>query len=541
MAHKLNEAERQHIVWLRDALTSHFPPAKRSAAPGLASALVRLAGQTISKKELEEILDKYEANVPELKSCVINIALKKTSNSSYALKDMSEDVQKDPKKSKDSKSKTTDKPKIPQKAISQDAKPQKKTEAHPETEKTDKADPSKSIQSAADASEKDKKSDAPQNAQGKMKDNTLAVFAEKVKTPLVHEGPKRVHHVIEHQKSEASVKEHETKTKSSHTQQHKWATQRTITTRNAQKAPKVSEKKSPEIKQDLPPLPEPRDLRKIPRVRRGGETEDEIRKKIIQLDKRFWMNGWLLAHPKAYTLFEKEIMAIDVALKAGEIPSHLSRRQLAYKLDGDEKFFEYNSDGFRLLRALGMEDLIQHRPLPKTDLIYHAPRRRKHMQVLVTENLDPYLDVRDLMYEEGKTTILGEHIHAVVLGGGSPVLEHNRLQLLLDTLGAEKIDLLYWGDIDRAGVNLMARLQDVLGDSYKVKPFASAYTLMVDKAIERFPKPEDNERTKQINIEEVDPTLLCSALNKKESNYVREVLEDCALIPQEIITKDDLK
>ena len=87
----------------------------------------------------------------------------------------------------------------------------------------------------------------------------------------------------------------------------------------------------------------------------------------------------------------------------------------------------------------------------------------------------------------------------------------------------------------------MARLQDVLGDSYKVKPFASAYTLMVDKAIERFPKPEDNERTKQINIEEVDPTLLCSALNKKESNYVREVLEDCALIPQEIITKDDLK
>ena len=203
-------------------------------------------------------------------------------------------------------------------------------------------------------------------------------------------------------------------------------------------APK--EEEAPAVKRPLPPKPShSRDLRKIPYVRRGGETDAEIRQKIVQLDERFWMNGWLLSHPKAYTLFEHEIETMNSILQDGMLPGDITRRQLAYQMGGDEKFFEYGSDGFRLLRALGMEDIIRHRPLPKSDLVYHAPRRRKHMRVLVTENLDPYLDVHDLMYEDGRTTILGERIHAVVLGGGTPIIEHNRLSLLLDTLGADTI------------------------------------------------------------------------------------------------------
>ena len=203
-------------------------------------------------------------------------------------------------------------------------------------------------------------------------------------------------------------------------------------------APK--EEEAPAVKRPLPPKPShSRDLRKIPYVRRGGETDAEIRQKIVQLDERFWMNGWLLSHPKAYTLFEHEIETMNSILQDGMLPGDITRRQLAYQMGGDEKFFEYGSDGFRLLRALGLEDIIRHRPLPKSDLVYHAPRRRKHMRVLVTENLDPYLDVHDLMYEDGRTTILGERIHAVVLGGGTPIIEHNRLSLLLDTLGADTI------------------------------------------------------------------------------------------------------
>lgn len=284
----------------------------------------------------------------------------------------------------------------------------------------------------------------------------------------------------------------------------------------------------------------PMQLSEVPYVRRGGPAETEVRAKILELDQRFWMNGWLLSHPGAYTLFERQLTAINDALVNGALPGDITRRQLAYQMGGDEKFFEYGSDGHKLLRAMGMEDVIRHRPMPKPDLLYHAPRRRKHMRVLVTENLDPWLDVHDLMYEEGRTTILGERIHAVVLGGGTPILEHNRLALLLDTLGADSVEVLYWGDIDRAGIDIMVRLRDVLGEHYPFAPFAPAYQLMIDKAMERYPDPADNEQTCQVNLGMPDMSLMCEGLTDEATAYARSVVEGCRLIPQEILTRRDL-
>lgn len=281
-------------------------------------------------------------------------------------------------------------------------------------------------------------------------------------------------------------------------------------------------------------------LDQVPYIRRGGQTEADLRARIVQLDQRFWMNGWLLSHPGAFELYEKELLALNEFLVSGTVIGDITRRQLAYQMGGDEKFFEYGSDGFRLLRSMGVEDLIRHRPLPKPDLLYHAPRRRKHMRVLVTENLDPWLDVRDLMYEEGVSQILGERIHAVVLGGGMPVLEPNRLHLLLDTLGADSYDVLYWGDIDRAGLDILLKLQALLDGKFEVKAFTPAYQLMCDRAMARFPEPGDNEKTGQINLEVGDTSVICDGLTPEAAAYAKAVIDGCCLIPQEILTKRDL-
>ena len=288
------------------------------------------------------------------------------------------------------------------------------------------------------------------------------------------------------------------------------------------------------------PKQQGKSLDRVPYIRRGGQAEADLRARIVQLDQRFWMNGWLLSHPGAFELYEKELLALNEFLVSGTVIGDITRRQLAYQMGGDEKFFEYGSDGFRLLRSMGVEDLIRHRPLPKPDLLYHAPRRRKHMRVLVTENLDPWLDVRDLMYEEGVSQILGERIHAVVLGGGMPVLEPNRLHLLLDTLGADSYDVLYWGDIDRAGLDILLKLQALLDGKFEVKPFTPAYQLMCDRAMARFPEPGDNEKTGQINLEVGDTSVICDGLTPEAAAYARSVIEDCCLIPQEILTKRDL-
>ncbi|MDO4850106.1 MAG: DUF2220 family protein [Coriobacteriia bacterium] len=281
-------------------------------------------------------------------------------------------------------------------------------------------------------------------------------------------------------------------------------------------------------------------LAEVPYIRRGGQTEADLRARIVQLDQRFWMNGWLLSHPGAFQLYEKELLALNEFLVSGTMIGDVTRRQLAYQMGGDEKFFEYGSDGFKLLRSMGVEDLIRHRPMPKADLVFHAPRRRKHMRVLVTENLDPWLDVHDLMYEDGVSQILGERIHAVVLGGGMPVLEQNRLHLLLDTLGADSYEVLYWGDIDRAGLDILIKLRALLDGKFEVKPFVPAYQLMCDRAMARFPDPADNEKTGQINIEVGDTSVICDGLTGEAAAYAKAVIEGCALIPQEILTKRDL-
>lgn len=281
-------------------------------------------------------------------------------------------------------------------------------------------------------------------------------------------------------------------------------------------------------------------LSDVPYVRRGGESETALREQIVQLDPRLWMNGWLLSHPGAFTLYERELRGIDAALQEGELPGDLTRRQLAYKMGGNEKFFEYGADGHRLLRAMGADDLIGHRLVPKADMLYHVPRRRKSMKILVTENLDPWLDVRDLMYEDGRSLILGERVHGVVLGGGNPVIENNRLSGLLETLGAETIEVLYWGDIDRAGLNLLQRLQAMLEGRYKVTPFMPAYRLMLERAMERYPDPDQNERTTQDNVEVQDFSSMLEGLSDEQAAYFSSIIQKCGLIPQEILTKQDL-
>ena len=281
-------------------------------------------------------------------------------------------------------------------------------------------------------------------------------------------------------------------------------------------------------------------LSDVPYVRRGGESETALREQIVQLDPRLWMNGWLLSHPGAFTLYERELRGIDAALQEGELPGDLTRRQLAYKMGGNEKFFEYGADGHKLLRAMGADDLIGHRLVPKADMLYHVPRRRKSMKILVTENLDPWLDVRDLMYEDGRSLILGERVHGVVLGGGNPVIENNRLSGLLETLGAETIEVLYWGDIDRAGLNLLQRLQAMLEGRYKVTPFMPAYRLMLERAMERYPNPDQNERTTQDNVEVQDFSSMLEGLSGEQAAYFSSIIQKCGLIPQEILTKQDL-
>ena len=524
MARKLTDAERTNLDYLREALCRVLEPSQKNKAASAASALVRVRGDVVTDEDVAQIVSRFGKDAQAIGEAIRSEALDPVEGQDdvYTLHvpTQVEDVAEKPE------------------AADQAAVAETAPEAEPVADVPAATEPEPAVE-AADATtlatgrkkpRRHKRKPAPvepseEPAEKNLSPASSPAAEEAAEQPAAEPTPAAP------APEEEPVAGFESPPAASASPTPAEKPTRTGATRTQRGRFRRVGKGGPS---------HPTQLSEVPYVRRGGPAETEVRAKILELDQRFWMNGWLLSHPSAYTLFERQLTAINDALVNGALPGDITRRQLAYQMGGDEKFFEYGSDGHKLLRAMGMEDVIRHRPMPKPDLLYHAPRRRKHMRVLVTENLDPWLDVHDLMYEEGRTTILGERIHAVVLGGGTPILEHNRLALLLDTLGADSVEVLYWGDIDRAGIDIMTRLRDVLGENYPFAPFTPAYQLMIDKAMERYPDPADNEQTCQVNLGMPDMSLMCEGLTEEAAAYARSVVGGCRLIPQEILTRRDL-
>ena len=298
-------------------------------------------------------------------------------------------------------------------------------------------------------------------------------------------------------------------------------------------------------KTERPKPPARRDVRTLSRldtVRKQTPELAGVRRKIIDLDPRLWINGWLLSTPDAYVLYERELRALDAAL-AGR-PSlgdgSMSLRELSYRVFGDEKFLALESEGRKLLHLMGLSDIVCSRPQVKLELLHHIPKHHRHLRLVVSENLDPWVNMRNAMYLDGRKRIFGECVHGVVFGNGYLVDDPHKLPDLLATLGADDVTVLYWGDIDRAGLSILAKLADMAAGRFEVEPFAAAYRLMLRRAMERFPDPLDNEATDQNGVQVRGLELLEGSLKKREAAYLREVVENARLIPQEILTAEDL-
>ena len=198
------------------------------------------------------------------------------------------------------------------------------------------------------------------------------------------------------------------------------------------------------------------------------------------------------------------------------------------------------SDGRKLLHLMGITDVVSCRPQVKLELLHHIPKHHRHLRLVVSENLDPWVNMRNALFLDGRKKILGERVHGVVFGNGYLVDDPHKLPDLLDTLGASDVRILYWGDIDRAGLSILAKLADMADGRFSVEPFAPAYRKMLRRAMRRFPDPLQNEETDQGGVRVAGLDLMEGALTKEEMAYLRAVVEGARLIPQEIITAHDL-
>ena len=148
--------------------------------------------------------------------------------------------------------------------------------------------------------------------------------------------------------------------------------------------------------------------------------------------------------------------------------------------------------------------------------------------------------MRDRMYADGRSLILGEHVDGVVFGNGYLIDDARRLPELLASLECDDAEILYWGDIDRAGLQIYDRLRRVAEGRFELRPFVAAYAAMARRAAERYPNPLDNEASAQEGVPFDGLDDFCAELPEDVRGYVHAVIEGKRLIPQEIVTRVDL-
>ncbi|WP_204813121.1 Wadjet anti-phage system protein JetD domain-containing protein [Olsenella uli] len=307
-----------------------------------------------------------------------------------------------------------------------------------------------------------------------------------------------------------------------------------------------AEKDERSIARTEPPRPPARraarGLTGLDTVRKQTPELNDVRRQIIDLDPRLWINGWLLSTPDAFLRYERELRALDAALAGGATlgDGTLSLRELSYQLFGDEKFLAVESDGRKLLHLMGITDVVSCRPQVKLELLHHIPKHHRHLRLVVSENLDPWVNMRNALFVDGRKKLLGERVHGVVFGNGYLVDDPHKLPDLIDTLHADDVRVLYWGDVDRAGLSILAKLVDMADGRFSVEPFAPAYRKMLRRAMRRFPDPLMNEETDQGGVRVVGLELMEGVLGADEMAYLRAVVEGARLIPQEILTARDL-
>ena len=516
MARKFTEEEQKCATALAKTLAAALPPVHRSKASGIASGLVRLRSTSLSTTQAREVLEKYGAG-PDVAAALAHAGVwTRTAEGEYnispALLTTAEHDAGNPAARNGA-----------------DRQPAGQgTNSQPEKPGADQAAQDTEQEAAGPA--------ADRPAGGRTVGRQPTALAAAADKPATSRGNKAGKHVISNYGNAAKV-----------------AASSTGATGMGKADVSSPGKTGPAGKAGTrkahAQANRPRLLGRLSAVRKQTPELTDVRRRIIDLDPRLWINGYLLSTPDAFLDYEPQLNALSAALdrSAAIGDGTLTLRELSYQVFGDEKFLAIESEGRKLLRFMGVADLLRYRTVGKTDMVHFIPRHRKRPRLLLSENLDPWANVRDALFLQGRTRIMGKRVDGAVFGNGHLAMGSHQLADLAATLAAEEVRVLYWGDLDRAGLSILARVaqeardgKDAQETPITVKPFMPAYRLMLKRAMKRCPNPLDNKPTDQTEPADEGFALIAPHLKEREAAYLQAVLDGARLIPQEIVTAADL-
>ena len=265
------------------------------------------------------------------------------------------------------------------------------------------------------------------------------------------------------------------------------------------------------------------------------DTYESELKDISALHPLLQSNGYLQSKPEEYKKYRLQLQKLDRYLfYRSENEISISRKERSFEIFDEEKALD-DKTFCALLERIGITpNALAFYDTPEYCFNDYIPDRKAHMTLLICENKDIWFNIRRMMFENNATNIFDTPIDGVGYGWGNKVSGMGALTTYTEFIGSE-VKYLYWGDIDRAGLNIY--LSAVRANpNIDIKLFVPAYEEMLRLAQTRNIPDSDDERN---SIE--DYSQIFDLVDQNLRNLFEQSIQNNKRIPQEIITYAFLK
>ena len=265
------------------------------------------------------------------------------------------------------------------------------------------------------------------------------------------------------------------------------------------------------------------------------ETYETELKEIDALHPLLQSNSYLHANPKEYKKYRILIQKLDRYLfsRSGKEIA-ISRKERSFEIFDEEKTLDDKTFSALLERIGIASNVLAFYDTPEYCFNDYIPDRKAQMTLLICENKDIWFNIRRMMFENNATNIFDTHIDGVVYGCGNKVSGIGALTKYTEFIGSE-VKYLYWGDIDRAGLNIYLSAVRV-NPKIDIKLFVPAYEEMLRLAQTKNLPDSNDERNRIENYSQI-----FDLFDQDLRTLFEQSIQKNKRIPQEIITYAFLK
>ena len=261
------------------------------------------------------------------------------------------------------------------------------------------------------------------------------------------------------------------------------------------------------------------------------EKEEKAIALLKTMHPKLRSNGYLANHPKEFMENYEILEALNRFLFSDSPKERISRKERSYEIFNYEKQLDDSKVKALLGKLEITEDDLYFYDTPEYCFHDFIPERKSDMTLLVCENKEIWFNIRRIMFVDGVKSVLGVAIDGVVYGNGNKVSQkQGALTEYVRFMGSPNVSFLYWGDIDREGMEIFKRAREN-NPRLKIALFVPGYEKMIERA-----RGTALGNSPSSRMEDKDFSCLLDGFKNVDRDYLVDVLAQNKLIPQEIVS-----